>query len=412
MNNSSRCQALPQLGRGLQSRYAEDTRSSGLFHYLLSGDDRLMRQAITGWAASVLPEGLIQARYPSHIPQVIPGFALFWILQVCDHHTFFNDSDMARDLLPLVMRVLKFFDSYVDHRGLLANLPRRYWQFIDWTAEWTASSGNRDPGVPVMGRVSNTHTVASLLLAYVLQQAAKLAEDLDEVRTSQILRSRSSTLINGVNSRCFDGTYYLDSSTDCPATKPSQHAQIFAVLSGAAIDNRAKDIIKDAFTGGAFTKASYVFMHYAFRAFAKVGLYEVLWDEAWEPWHEMLGKNLSTWEEDSVSQRSDCHAWGSIAIYEYLVEVSGIHPTAPGWKSVLFKPRVTMVNKLESQVAMGHDNLATIQWSEQEAGDIHISLRFAQATELVSELPGEVVIHHGLVKRVELVYQPRKDAMQ
>ena len=370
-----------------------------------------MRQAMTGWAASVLPEGLIQARYPSHIPQVIPAFALFWILQVCDHYTFFNDGAMAQDLLPIIMRVLNFFNSYIDHRGLLANLPRRYWQFLDWTSEWAASSGNRDPGVPVMGRSSNTHTVASLLLAYVLQQAAQLAEDLDEVRTSQILRSRISTLIDGVNSNCFDGTYYLDSSTDCPATKPSQHAQIFAVLSGAAVNTRAKVIIKDAFTSEAFTKASYVFMHYAFRAFAKVGLYESLWDEAWKPWHAMLGKNLSTWEEDLVSQRSDCHAWGSIAIYEYLVEVSGIHPTAPGWKSVLFRPRVNMVNKLKSRVAMGHENLADVEWHEQADGDVEISLRFARPTKLVSELPGEVVTDHGLVESIELVYRIGEHAM-
>jgi len=365
-----------------------------------------MRQAILGWSMSMLPEGLIQARYPSHTPQVIPGFALFWILQVCDHHLFFNDNDLAHDLLPIVMRILNFFDRHVDSRGLLAKLPRRYWQFIDWTSEWVASSGSGG-GVPVMGRASNTHTVASLLLSFVLQQAAQLAESLDETGMSNRLRTRSSILISGVNDNCFDGTYYLDSSIDCPRTRPSQHAQIFAVLSGAVSDARGRVIIKDAFAAGnSFTKASYVFMHYAFRAFAKVGLYDELWEEAWQPWYDMLRKNLSTWEEDSISQRSDCHAWGSVAIYEYLVEVSGVHPTAPGWKTVIFRPRLGMVSQLKCRVAMGRDNAAEVEWSTRKDGSVHVRLQFNLPTNLVSQLPGQPEVCHDLVRDVDLVYPP------
>jgi hypothetical protein len=40
------------------NRYSGDSRSVGLFHYLLSGDDLLMRQAITNFASSVTPGGL------------------------------------------------------------------------------------------------------------------------------------------------------------------------------------------------------------------------------------------------------------------------------------------------------------------------------------------------------------------
>ncbi len=50
-------------------------------------------------------------------------------------------------------------------------------------------------------------------------------------------------------------------------------------------------------------------MHYAFRAFSAVGLYEEFWDRAWQPRKLMLKNNLSTWEEDNVRHRSDCHAW-------------------------------------------------------------------------------------------------------
>lgn len=54
-----------------------------------------MHQKFTNFAASVTIEGLTQARFPSHVPQLIAGFPLYWILQVSDHHLFFGDTIIA-----------------------------------------------------------------------------------------------------------------------------------------------------------------------------------------------------------------------------------------------------------------------------------------------------------------------------
>lgn len=58
---------------------------------------------------------------------------------------------------------------------------------------------------------------------------------------------------------------------------------------------------------------------YALRAFAIVGdgVYEEMRAQVWNPWRRMLRNNLTTWEEDDVRQRSECHAWGSVPIYEF-----------------------------------------------------------------------------------------------
>ena len=113
------------------SRYSGDTRTVGLFHYLLSGDDRLMRQSIITFASSLTPEGLTQSRFPSHLPQIIAGFSLYWILQVCDHHLFFGDEKFSRSFLPRIDGVLEFFDSHVDELGLVSGLPYDCWQYVD-----------------------------------------------------------------------------------------------------------------------------------------------------------------------------------------------------------------------------------------------------------------------------------------
>ena len=85
-----------------QLQYAGDSYTVGLFHYLLSGDDRLMRQTINSFSASITFDGLTQSRFPSHVPQIIAGFSLYWILQICDHYLFFGDGPYSRSFLPRI----------------------------------------------------------------------------------------------------------------------------------------------------------------------------------------------------------------------------------------------------------------------------------------------------------------------
>ena len=133
-----------------------------------------MRQAITKFAASVTSEGLTQSRFPSYVPQLIAGFPLYWILQVCDHHLFFGDTPYAHSFLPRIDGVFSFFDSHVDNLGLVSGLPYDVWQFVDWVTTWGATDEHPDKGVPTSGRKPNLHTYFSMLYAYFLKQAARL----------------------------------------------------------------------------------------------------------------------------------------------------------------------------------------------------------------------------------------------
>jgi hypothetical protein len=388
-------------------RYSGDSRSVGLFHYLLSGDDRLMRQTISNFAASITIEGLTQSRYPSHVPQIISGFSLYWILQICDHHLYFGDSEYSRSFLPRIDGVLDFFDSHVDPKGLISGLPDDVWQYVDWVTTWGATDTHPDKGVPTSGRQSNLHTYFSMLYAYVLKEAAKLSRQVGRPGHSDEYESRAQSLIDAVRKHCYDGCFFTDSTADIADNLAySQHCQVFAVLSGAALGNDSSRLLKESFAQPHFSKCSYMMMFYALRAFSRAGddVYESVWADVWKPWEQMLANNLSTWEEDDVRQRSDCHAWGSVPVYEYCTELAGIHPIAPGAVKILFKPRLRLSQAVQAKVALGRDNVATVSWRTETKGVKVIELKLEKDIEVTSKLPGCEEVEHGLVRNLSLVY--------
>ncbi|KAL6357029.1 hypothetical protein LRP88_10646 [Fusarium phalaenopsidis] len=390
-----------------QLQYSGDSRSVGLFHYLLSGDDRLMRQAITNFAASITSEGLTQSRFPSHVPQIIAGFSLYWVLQVCDHHLFFGDTPYSRSFLPRVDGVFEFFDSHIDDLGLVSGLPEDVWQYVDWVTAWGATDEHPDKGVPTSGRKSNRHTYFSMLYAYVLKQAAQLVRHVGRPGYADEYESRAASVIEAIQTHCFDGRFFTDSTADIAGQDAySQHCQVFAILCGAAKPDDRSRLLTEAFSDPRFSKCSYVMQFYALRAFALAGddTYETYWAQVWKPWKKMLTNNLSTWEEDDVRQRSDCHAWGSVPVYEFCTELAGIQPRLPGSKGILFKPRLLLSGSLDVRVALGADNVAAVSWKRREGHAVVVRLTLDKAIDVVSKLPCGEGKEHGCVNLVELTW--------
>jgi hypothetical protein len=65
-----------------QLQYVGDTRIQSLISLYVSGDDRLMRNALMQFNHSRIPEGITQSRYPSELVQITPMFSLAWILMI------------------------------------------------------------------------------------------------------------------------------------------------------------------------------------------------------------------------------------------------------------------------------------------------------------------------------------------
>ncbi|KAH7121443.1 Six-hairpin glycosidase-like protein [Dactylonectria macrodidyma] len=364
-----------------QLQYAMDTRSSSLFTYLISGDDRLARQAIVQLHNSFQARiGLTASRAPSHRPQFIPHFSLYWVSMVCDHLAYFGDKKFASRFVPVIDAILAYFDSRIGYYGLVAceNRPG-IWNFVDWTHAW------KPHGIPPAIERSGISTFTNQLYAYTLSNAAGLLGILGRKGVAEEYRDRASNISASVKRHCFDGQFFLDTvAARATATDYSQHCQIWAVLSGAVTGVPAQQLLTKSLQRvdqGEFVKESISMSFYTLRALSVAGgdVYDKTFNSLWRPWHEQLSQNVTTWVEDDVSQRSDCHAWGSVPLYEFTVEVAGIRLAEPGWSAIAFQPRLGLFRQLKVTVPLGMvdgkpQGHISVSWSANSTGDTEVSL--------------------------------------
>ncbi|RDW79287.1 uncharacterized protein DSM5745_06139 [Aspergillus mulundensis] len=373
-----------------QLQYAMDVRSSALFTYYLSGDDRLARQAIVQLRNSFQARiGLTLSRSPTHRPQVIPHFSLFWVLTVYDHLLFFGDRLFTKQCVPIVESVLAFFEDAVDPE---LGLVRLYdgpgvWNFIDWVPQWKPHGVN-----PVVSE-SGVSTYTNNLYAYTLARVAEIMETLGLPHRAEENTAKARAIIQAIRKQCFNGEFFTDTITAATAaTAPlSQHAQVWSVLSGAATGPLAVDILRRSLAkdnDNPFIQTSTAMSFYTARALSLVSptsnsddLYTTTFNPFWTPWLTQLNLDLTTWREDAVSERSDCHAWGCVPIYEFLAEVAGLRPLEPGWKVICFAPRVGLYNSFRARVPFyteGGVGIAGVEWMAGEGG-IQLTLGFTWA---------------------------------
>jgi len=329
-----------------QLQYVGDTRIQALISLYVSGDDRLMRNAIEQYDRSRIAEGLTQSRYPSVVPQVINTFSLYWIDMVHDYWMHRADDAFVREKLTGVDSVLGWFERRIDEEtGLLG--PLKYWSFVDWVDAWrwnrTKGRGGEPPGVAEGGSA-----VVTLQLAGTLGRAAELWRAFGDEARARKYEARAAALKRAVVERCWDESRRMIADTPQKRTF-SQHANTFAVLSGAIEGEQAKDLMKRVADDREIAQASTYFEFYVQRALKRAGLGDEYLARL-GPWRQMLANGLTTFAERLDPTRSDCHAWSASPVYEFLATVAGVEPSAPGFAEVRVEPHLGALNEVTARV--------------------------------------------------------------
>ncbi len=339
-----------------QLQYAMDTRSQALFTMYISNDDRLVRRAIEDFAASGDMLGLTASQTPSNLPQIIPNFALFWVYMVRDHLMHRGDLLFTKSFLPRIEAVLSTFRSALSANGLVVS-PKgeKIWNFVDWTELWKGARG-----VPHLG-AAGENTISTFMYVTALRQAATVARFVNELEIAAGYEAEAQSLSERIRKGpAFDPVsgLYRDSTTGEPT---SMHAQLWAVLAGIEEGVNANLLLSRASENAALAPCSYAMSLALFDSFRSAGVDQQI---DWKPWRDMLDLGLTTWAEDVISNRSDCHAWGSVPLQHFPKYELGIEPLLPGFERVGISPSPSSLKDANGVIPTPRGDIV-VSWERQ-----------------------------------------------
>lgn len=321
-----------------QLQYIGDTRLQSLISLYVSGDDRLMRNALQLIDNSRMPEGLTMGRTPTAIPQVTPPFSLYWVDMVHDYFMHRDDPEFTKQFLPGIQAVLGWFERRMDDNGMLGDLD--WFNFTDWTTGFNVGS-------PAGVDTSNSALI-SLNYVYALDRAAELFQFYGKEYESNQYKNQAELIKKAVYINCFNPDKQLLKDTPFEESY-SQHTNIWGVLTDAIPVEKQKDVIRKVLRDKSLIQTTIYFKFYLFQAMKKAGLADEYLDQL-APWKDMIAKGLTTFEEGDYDERSDCHAWGATPNYDLLATVCGIRPTTPGFKEIEIKPAFGKLNYINAKM--------------------------------------------------------------
>lgn len=358
-----------------QLQYVMDSRSQILYTYAAAADDRLARKCMDDLRRSQRADGLLNACYPSVRENVIPGFSIYYIGMVYDHMMYFGDAALVKEHLPAILIILEFYRRHLDKRGLVEkigglNRPGNYWSFIDWTSEWRDTNGV--PSVTLEGPI----TMESFLYLLGMQYAEALCRFVSEEQAAENFNKDAENLKRALNTYCRgkNGMYQDGPGYDMY----SQHCQVFAVLTGTvSAEDGKKYLLETLANKKDYAQCSVAMMYYLFRALEQCELYEQT-EKLWDNWKIMLRNHMTTCAEDPLQSRSDCHAWGALALYELPSAILGIRPVAPGYSEAEIRPHTEYLSEASGSVITPAGKV-TIVWKKDK--DI-VHMEIDKPTEL------------------------------
>ena len=86
-------------------------------------------------------------------------------------------------------------------------------------------------------------------------------------------------------------------------------------------------------------KCTFAYAYFWFRALESVGLYDHS-DTMMDRLRALPALGCTTIPETPDAPRSDCHAWGAIAIYEFAAVILGVHTVDAAKKRIRIAPRI------------------------------------------------------------------------
>lgn len=351
-----------------QLQYTMDTHMQIMFTYQLTCDKALPEKAIDDYAKSYRVGGLVQSRYPTNKLLYIPGFSLFYILMVYEHYKRFGDKKFTKKYIRVADGVIDWFEERLTDFMVP---PSNLWNFQDWPKDFYFG---QSPGDGLIG-------IYSLMLAYSLDKLYEMHKDLGNDMKAYL--ELSENIKKSVKEKCYDeekGLY-----ADTPEKEHfSQHMQLWAVLCGMEDGDNAKEILKKSMKLDCKVTVAYYYL--LLRAFEEADMYDMA-DECMDVLRNLvhLGcTSMPEWEREDT--RSECHAWGAVAIYEFTAKVLGVTYKD---NTIYIKPYISGRSSAKGEVATPV-GMVYVEWSVKD-GEFCIDIKLPESATAILTMPDNSV---------------------
>lgn len=333
-----------------QMQFIMDTRLQALFTYSVGGHTGLVAKALEDFHSSLLPEGITQDRFPSAVAQIIPSFSLHFVFMLLDYYWQTGDTGFIRRYRSTVDSILEWFERKIGQSGLVEKIG--YWEFIDWVPEWQEGEPSACKAGP--------STIHNLVYASALQAGAELNRATGRDGVADEYLRRSSSILNQIERSCWSEQWGM--YREGPGFEQyTQHAQVWAVLSGLCQGEKAKRVMTGALDNPGVLKCSFSMSFFLFRALEQAELYDRT-EQLWQSWINLLPLHVTTLPETPFQPRSDCHAWSALPLYEFTHSLLGVKCAKPGWGEIVIEPHTLNLPEMSGHL-------------HTPAGDVSVSWR-------------------------------------
>lgn len=359
-----------------QAQYIGDGWFESLYAWRFSNDSLMQRKLLIDISHSQQGDGQLLTVYPTTRDryQNIVMTSAYYIYMLRDYLRYSGDAQFVYSLTGVLDRALGYYDSLLNEDGVIAY--KDGWQFIDWLAEW-------DNGVPTGGYESPI-AINSLTYLAALKDAVEICEGCGRHGLAMEYRERKEKLTKAINKCFFDkeaGLY-----VDVLGRKEySEHTMMWAIIADAVSGEDAKALADKTMQRTDIHRCGFPKNLHMLRAFEKIGYYEKYAKTILSRWDVMIDNNCTTWWEDPVYQRSECHAWASVPAYEMSSMVLGVFPTGEGYSKVRIKPHRLDLTYAKGRVPTTFGYI-DVDW-KIENGNFNLKIKSSKSVDMEIVLP-------------------------
>ena len=335
-----------------QRQWVGDLYVEALTNYAAFGDTQLIARGLRQVPQSQRSDGVTAMATPGDLAVrraiAIPDWGLCWVFALGEYVRFTGDLALIDDVFPSALRLLDWFQRFVDEDGLLNNVPE--WNFVDW-----AQVDRRGEG-----------TAYNALYYRALRVGEELAQALQMPLVAERLAGRAEALREAINARLWDDErgVYVDARLDgVQSRRISQQSNAVCIANGIAprerwdrifetiLDDSKLRITAVGMTGAPepepppFDEERHVvaaqpyFTHHVHRALIAAGRYDDLLRNIRRRWGAMLDAGATTIWEVWHPLASQCHGWSTTPTFDLSSEVLGVAPIAPGFARLRVAPQ-------------------------------------------------------------------------